>query len=298
MKMFDIGEGGQAIIIRNQKKAILYDAGVDHSSMIPDVVKKIQDYLKSNHVQLRAIIASHNHQDHVNVIAPLLENSDIPNTDILRDDVEFFHQNEKRKSKFYKKMIKVIITDKKIPGVAINAWTEKKINGWGSNQKIKLFCGPQISGEAKRLYRSILMSATIGKAKFLFTGDIDTSPTEEEIIIKKKTKKLLNNVDVLQITHHGSKYGTGYDFLNYVSPALFFTSSDQDDPKHDLSPETKDRIMCYIDNKGKKFDTKYYTIFNTYWHGDIIIRTDGKSRIVDGIKGILFEVKLEKSIGS
>lgn len=298
MKMFDIG-GGQVIIIQNQEKAILYDAGVDHSSMIPDLVKKLQSYLKGNHVKLRAIVASHNHEDHVNVIAPLLEDPDVPNSEILREDVQFFHQNEKRKSRFYKKMmnVKMIVTDKKIPKVAIRQWTEKRIKGWGSNQIVKLFCGPQISGEKKRFYRSILMSVTIGKAKFLLTGDIDANPTEEEIIIKEGTKQLLNKVDVLQITHHGSKYGTGYDFLAHVSPALFFTSSDQDDPKHDLSPETEKRIMCYIDNKGKKFDTKYYTIFNTYWHGDIIIRTDGKLGTINGVKGILFEVELEKPIG-
>ena len=296
--MFNVGEGGQAIIIQNKEKAILYDAGVDKKDKISDLVIKIHTYLKDNHVKLQAIVASHNHQDHVNVIVPLLVDPKIPNSEILRDDVKFFHQNEERTSKFYTKMMDVIGNDKKIPKVGISKWTQKKIKGWGSNQIVTLFCGPQISGEKKRLYRSILMSVTMREAKFLLTGDIDTSPTEEEIIVKEGTKQLLDKVDVLQITHHGSKYGTGYDFLSHTSPALFFTSSDQDDPKHDLSPETEERIMCYIDNKGKKFDTKYYTIFNTSWHGGIIIRTDGKPRTINGIKGILFEVKLEKSIGS
>lgn len=295
MKMFDAGHGGQTIIIHNKEKAILYDAGVDKKDKISDLVSKIQTYLTENHVKLQAIVASHNHKDHVNVIVPLLEDSKIPNSEILQDNVEFFHQNEERTSKFYTKMMRVVGTDKKIPKVGINEWT-KKTRRWGSNQTIALFCGPQISGERKRLYRSILMSVTMGKAKFLFTGDIDTNPTEEEIIVQKNTKQLLDGVDVLQITHHGSKYGTGYDFLSHTSPALFFTSSNQDDPKHDLSPETEDRIICYIDNKGKKFDTRYYTIFNTFWHGDVIIRTDGKSRTINGIKGILFEVELEKSI--
>ena len=53
---------------------------------------------------------------------------------------------------------------------------------------------PQISGEKKRFYRLILMSVIIGKAKFLLTGDIDTNPTEEEIIIKEGTKQLLNKL--------------------------------------------------------------------------------------------------------
>jgi len=194
-------------------------------------------------------------------------------------------------------MMNVIVTKKKIPDVPINPWGMEKIGRWSVNQTITLFCGPDIPGEGDdRLYRSVLLHARIGKAKFLLTGDIHTKSTEEEIIVKDSTKKLLKKVDVLQITHHGSSYGTSHDFLTHVSPALFFTSSNQHDPKHDLSPQTHARIMCYIEDKGKKFDTPHYTIFNTDWHGDIIIRTDGKSRTINGKKGVLFEVKLEKHI--
>jgi len=298
MKMFDVDKGGQAIIIRNQEKAILYDAGVDKKNMIPGLVMKLYHYLKDNNVKLRALVASHNHIDHANVFAPLLEHPKVPNSEILRGDVEFFHQNiDRPTTEFYNTMIRVITTVTNIPDVPINAWDIEKISGWGVNQTITLFCGPDVAKKGdKRLYRSVLLRATIGKAKFLLTGDIASKPTEKKIIINKSTKKLLKKIDVLQITHHGSSDGTSHDFLTHVSPALFFTSSDQSDPNHDLSPQTEARIICYIEDKKDKFDTPHYTIFNTSWHGDIIIRTDGESRKIDGEEGVLFEVKLENPI--
>ena len=171
----------------------------------------------------------------------------------------------------------------------------EKINGWNGGQSIRLFCGPKLS-KNKRFYRSILMRVPFVDAIFLLTGDIDTKPTEEKIIVDDRTDHLLRRIDVLQITHHGSKYGTGENFLNFTKPALFVTSSDQEDERHDLSPETERRINTYIDSMGEQFDTKYYPIFNTDYHGDIIVRTDGQKRTLKGVEGVLFEINLEYPI--
>jgi len=288
MKMFDTIEGGQAIIIRNKDKAILYDGGAGHTDINSQLAERLRKYLKKNKAKLRAIIPSHNHKDHVNAIFPLLDKEP---SKILRGDIEFYHQAFKRKGRFYKKMMKKIV-DENIPDIPIRRWSEERINNWNGGQSIRLFCGPNISGD-KGVYRSILMRVPFEKAIFLFTGDIDTKPTEKKLIKDDRTDHLLKNVDVFQITHHGSHNGTGDDFLMHTKPALFITSSDQEDTAHDLSTDTKIRIISYIESKEEKFDTEYYTIFNTYWNGDITIRTDGKPLTLQGVNGILFEVDLE-----
>ena len=64
----------------------------------------------------------------------------------------------------------------------------------------------------KNKNRSSIVSRLIfGENSFLFTGDITT---KEESLLMKTAMNLES--DVLKIAHHGSKYSTGKNFLNYV----------------------------------------------------------------------------------
>jgi beta-lactamase superfamily II metal-dependent hydrolase len=85
-------------------------------------------------------------------------------------------------------------------------------------------------------------------SKFRFTGDIDSTPTENQIRKNSETKNILKNVDFLQITHHGSYYDTNKKFLDHIKNAIFSSSSNKKD-RHDLDPRTKRRIEYYIDSK-------------------------------------------------
>ena len=303
--MINTPHGGESIIIRNKKKAILYECGEGHDDVNEKLAKKIRNHLKYK-AKLQAIVLSHNHEDHGNAIGSLLSGN---NSQLLRKDFKFYHQGEERpKTKFYTKMKKVIWG--KHTNISIGPWEKKSIKKWDGNKSIKLFCGPRIKNK-NRLYRSILMSVPFGDAKFLFTGDIlersttrKTKPkkstvkkygnyTELQLISNDNTKHLLRNIDVLNITHHGSHTGTSTEFLDHTSPALFITSSAKDG-RHNLSSETECRINDYIDRNGTNFDVPYYTIFNTHWEKNIVIRTDGKKRTMDGAQGIFFEVETEK----
>ena len=289
MITFDTPKGGEAIIIRNKKQAILIDGGEGESDENKILGGKLREFLINNNAKLRAIILSHNHEDHSNAIGSMVDGDN----SILEDDVVFYHQNEARADKFYTKMVDKLdrVEIKKIP---IDPWEQKRINNWDGDQPIKLFCGPKITGK-NRFYRSILALVPFGNAKFLFTGDIETKPTENKLIADKRTKPLLKNIDVLKITHHGSGSGTGAKFLNFTSAALFVTSSAADS-HHDLDPKTGARIKDYIKGKGYSFNKKSGPcgIFNTCFKGKIIVRTDGVTTTLNGVKGVLFEVETEK----
>ena len=283
IKIFNVPKG-EAIVLTYKKKAILIDGGQGQKLEHTKLGKKLRCFLKNKQVKLQAIILSHNHQDHSNAIGSMLKGD----RSILQTNTKFYHQNEDRDSKFYKKMMKRV-SDKRLDEIPINAWEKKNIPSWKGSTSIKLFCGPQTSG----FYRSILVRFTFGSARFLFTGDIDTKPTEVELIKKPSTKRLLQNIDLLKITHHGSHNGTGKKFLDTVTPFLFFTSSSADG-KHDFSYDVEKRIKNYVKRNKKKFGVEYFmTIFNTQFEGDLIIRTDGNKRTLEGIRGILFEVETD-----
>jgi len=108
----------------------------------------------------------------------------------------------------------------------------------------------------------------------------------------------LKDIDVFKVTHHGSDGGTATQFIDHTEPGIFITSSQEDD-HHDLGDDTRKRIETYIfdENEKKKkhnFQFEYEPLFNTLWEGKIIIRTDGKERIMDDVNGILFEVKTQR----
>lgn len=288
MTVFNAPKGGETIILRNKKKAILIDGGEGHIDENTKLGKNILKFLKGR-AKLHAIILSHNHEDHANAISTVLEGDG----STLGNKINFYHQVEERTSDFYTKLWDKIENKPRITDFPIHPWQKRSITNWNGNQSIRLFCGPRVSGEYRRFYRSILMRVPFGDARFLFTGDIERSPTENKLRSDKRTKHILKNIDVLKITHHGSHTGTSAKFLNHTSPKLFVTSSAKD-KKHDLSPETEKRIENYIKRNDDKFDVPYYTIFNTHWEGKIIVRTDGKKRTLDGVNGILFEVETDQ----
>ena len=288
MTVFNAPKGGETIILRNKKKAILIDGGEDHINENTKLGKDILKFLKGK-AKLQAIVLSHNHQDHSNAIGSVLDGDGT----VLGNKINFYHQAEDRTSDFFTKMMQKINNDHRITKIPIHPWKQKSIANWNGSQSIRLFCGPKVSGKYKRFYRSILMRVPFGNARFLFTGDIERSPTENKLRIGKRTKHFLKNIDVLKITHHGSHTGTSAKFLDHTSPKLFVTSSAKD-KKHDLSPETEKRIENYIKRNDDKFDVPYYTIFNTYWERKIIVRTDGKKSTLDGVNGILFEVETDQ----
>jgi len=152
-----------------------------------------------------------------------------------------------------------------------------------------------------------MMVIPFDNAKFLFTGDVYHA-YERKLIKKKKIKKLLKNIDVLNVTHHGSADGTAWDFVEHTEPAIFVTSSQDHDDGHNLDDDTKEVIEDYLfdgpadpnvppDPRKKKrnFQFVFEPLFNTSWDGKIIVRTDGKPLIIDNVDGVLFEVNVQRA---
>jgi len=63
--------------------------------------------------------------------------------------------------------------------------------------------------------QSVVMEMFYGKFSALFTGDIDTS---SELAMVESG--VLRSAQVLKVSHHGSKYGSSFEFLRTVKPTL------------------------------------------------------------------------------
>ncbi|MBO8156018.1 MAG: DNA internalization-related competence protein ComEC/Rec2 [Bacillaceae bacterium] len=109
--------------------------------------------------------------------------------------------------------------------------------------------------------RSVVLYGVFGGTSFLFTGDIDAI-TEENISIHYPEL----DVNVLKVSHHGSKYSTSEVFLNHLSPDIAWISAGADNRYGHPSWEVIKRL------EGKKI-----RIFRTDQHGAIIFQFNHQS---------------------
>lgn len=104
---------------------------------------------------------------------------------------------------------------------------------------------------------SIVIQINFGKHKFLFTGDL-TSNIEKEIDWE--------DVDVLKVAHHGSRYSSSSEFLNAAKPEIAVISVGKDNDYNHPHKEALNRL--------KKINT---TIYRTDEKGTIYLRDDAKN---------------------
>src|SRR5690606_9817236 len=84
---------------------------------------------------------------------------------------------------------------------------------------------------------SIVSKLTVGKEKFLFTGDL---PSEKEMELISKNINL--SADILKVAHHGSKYSTSAEFLDKVNPAESVISAGKNNRYGHPNPEALERL--------------------------------------------------------
>lgn len=106
---------------------------------------------------------------------------------------------------------------------------------------------------------SIVMKLSFGQVDFLFTGDAE-SGTEASMV----AVGLIDDVDILKVGHHGSKYSSTASFLNAAQPEIAVYSAGATNPYGHPAPETITRL-CDIGA----------TIYGTDVHGTILVTTNG-----------------------
>jgi beta-lactamase superfamily II metal-dependent hydrolase len=135
--------------------------------------------------------------------------------------------------------------------------------------------------EPAKNYWSVFTVLVFNEAVFLFTGDADKG---YEASFVSRLQQLVKTVHVLKVTHHGSSDGTSPNLVQAFPPAIAFASTAEHDT-HQLEDDVRKRlgdaaIYTTYDGAARKVQTEQ----------DIIIRTDGQQRTVEGVQGIMFEV--------
>ena len=285
MTVFSVG-AGEAILLRRGTNAMLIDAGLTKTSKIAVAGKKLAEYIEDPNnagigLTLVAIVSSHPHVDHINIVPALLSEIDSTNLSL---NARYYH-NGVDVAPGLKPGLKAAVketfgtTRVVIVGGTVQSPDNSPINlELSPDVKITMAVEHANAFESTEKYHSIFMKLRFRKAKFIFTGDANTAKGYETRMLELLPEPS-HRQDVLKITHHGSSSGTGQAFVAKTQPRISVAST-SDDSGHSLEQDVRDRLGTH----GEAFDTHTTG-------GDIIVRTDGKRRTLGGKHGILYEVE-------
>jgi len=232
----DVGQG-DAILIDYGTYEMLIDGGPDGAC-----VAEIAPYIDGH---LEVVVATHPHSDHIGGL-----------DDVIRAfTVDKIYTNGDRSAttNAYKQF-----------AAAVDARNLKEEPA-PSGDSIPLgdiffmvLSPPDISGDANE--DSVVLLLTYGEVNFLFTGDIES--TAEHALLERKS--LPDQIEVLKVAHHGSKYSTSDQFLDQINPVIAIYSAGAGNRYGHPHAET----LCALQIAGAR-------VFGTDTDGTITVRTDG-----------------------
>ncbi len=252
----DVGQGDSIFIKNGKGMTVLIDGGSTDEKSVGKY--RIIPFLKSKGVgTLDYIVVTHADSDHMNGIVELLEKrkeSGIKINHLVLPKTTLIEEN-------YEKLVN-LAEENKISILYIKAGDKFKE---GSFEMTCLHPTMDFSPDNTNSY-SVVLQLEYGKFKALFTGDLEKNG--EDLLLESGK---LEDIFLLKVAHHGSKYSTKEEFLNIVNPELAIISSGKDNSYGHPHKELLERL----ENVGSK-------IMSTTEYGGITVKIEEGKVEVDG----------------
>ncbi len=250
VNFFDVGQGEAIFIEMPQGQQILIDAGRD-SAILEKLGKEMPFWDRT----IDLVVLTHPEHDHLGGLIEVLKYYQVKNV-FLTGVNKKTAENQEWQKQLEKENARIIIVSKGRKAVSGKAALEviypfeplaKSFSVDSSDEKYE-----------DTNNSSIVSRLSFGKTSFLFTGDISKA-VERELAGESNI-----DVDVLKISHHGSKNSSAEEFIRAVSPIAAIISAGKDNPYGHPHPETLETL--------KKFGIR---VLRTDIDGDIKIITNG-----------------------
>lgn len=245
---FDVGQGDSIFIETPQRHQILIDGGPGSI-----ILEKLAEEMPFWDRTIDLVILTHPEHDHMAGLIEVLKSYEVENilwTGVLRKTAEFEQ---------WQKLIKE---------EGANIYTAKAGQLIEGNRISLNILWPQESLEDKEISNtnnsSVAVKLSFGENSFLFTGDI-YKEIEGELL--GQAEQL--DVDVLKVSHHGSKTSSNETFIEKASPRIAVIQCGKDNSYGHPHAETLEVLEKYgID------------ILRTDLKGNIKITSDGQDLIL------------------
>ncbi len=217
----DVGQG-DAILISEGQNQILIDGGRDGKALL----EKLGQFVPFWDRQIEVVIATHPDSDHIGGLIEALKNYQIGAI------AQTGSESDSRTYEIWKSLAE----KEKAEKIKIAGGLDIKFPG---GAELRTLYPPEGANFSFRKSNdgSVVAKLIFGENRFLFTGDLPGS-REFEII----NDKIDLAADILKVSHHGSKYSTGDDFLKAVKSREAVVSVGKNNAYGHPAPEVLERL--------------------------------------------------------
>ncbi|MFC2671054.1 ComEC/Rec2 family competence protein, partial [Lancefieldella parvula] len=190
IKFIDVGQG-EAILIALPEKTMLIDAGPTGSA--PKISQVLHELGRE---KIDYLIATHPDEDHIGGMADVISSTQIGT---------IYAPNKTNNTATYRKFLTAIQNN----NLQITLAEAGTIIDQTDDYKIEILWPTKDANFPDTNDYSIIIKLTVGNKTFLFTGDAPTSA-----ILQSNP----GHIDVLKLSHHGSRTGTNEQLVRKLSP--------------------------------------------------------------------------------
>jgi len=190
IKFIDVGQG-EAILIALPEKTVLIDAGPTGSA--PKIAQVLQELGRD---KIDYLVATHPDEDHIGGMADVISSTQIGT---------IYAPNKTNNTATYRKFLTAIQNN----NLQITLAEAGTIIDQTDSYKLEILWPKKDANFPDTNDYSIIIKLTVGNKTFLFTGDAPTSA-----ILDSNP----GHIDVLKLSHHGSRTGTTEVLIHKLSP--------------------------------------------------------------------------------
>ena len=245
IKFIDVGQG-EAILIALPEKTMLIDAGPTGSA--PKIAQVLQELGRD---KIDYLVATHPDEDHIGGMADVISNTQIGT---------IYAPNKTNNTATYRKFLAAIQNNNLQITLAEAGTIIDQIDSY----KLEILWPKKDANFPDTNDYSIIIKLTVGNKTFLFTGDAPTNA-----ILNSNP----GHIDVLKLSHHGSRTGTTEVLIHKLSPTYAILSYAVDNPYG--------HPMQSVLNALRKHSVE---VWGTGANGTITITCDGTNIDISGEK--------------
>ena len=191
IKFIDVGQG-EAILIALPEKTMLIDAGPTGSA--PKIAQVLQELGRD---KIDYLVATHPDEDHIGGMADVISSTKIGT---------IYAPNKTNNTATYRKFLTAIQNN----NLQITLAEAGTVIDQTDTYKLEILWPTKDANFPDTNDYSIIIKLTVGNKTFLFTGDAPTSA-----ILQANP----GHIDVLKLSHHGSRTGTNEQLVRTLSPS-------------------------------------------------------------------------------
>lgn len=196
IKFIDVGQG-EAILIALPEKTVLIDAGPTGSA--PKIAQVLQELGRD---KIDYLVATHPDEDHIGGMADVISSTQIGT---------IYAPSKTNNTATYRKFLTAIQNN----NLQITLAEAGTIIDQTDSYKLEILWPTKDANFPDTNDYSIIIKLTVGTKTFLFTGDAPTSA-----ILDSNP----GHIDVLKLSHHGSRTGTNEQLVRRLSPTYAILS--------------------------------------------------------------------------